>query len=373
MADVSLKSGTPKPPAIASVPDVMAALTDSEEFTPDWVDRVLDTLPWVLLGLLLFFEILVVRSGGSFGEYLIWPSGLVAAAIAAFLLRLLNEKVPASLATIWHRGLIASKDSASSDVAREFAIFIRETQASLNRKRNWIWGVPFVALLNAALNDDLSRFWDFTWIGWDWSLLLYGVATVAALVLGFFAGRMVAIAKCVQQLGVRFQLNLQGQHPDMSGGFRPLGELCLINALILIVPAIHLVIWMWLLRGSGVAFVYASMIPILLALAALVFFRPLDSVHLAMMRSGAGIREELDALSVDIDQLGRQRLHAATSQRTDEVKELEEKLESLRRTYEENRDIPTWPFDGAILGKFIASILIPTIGLITSLGFRLWQ
>jgi hypothetical protein len=184
---------------------------------------------------------------------------------------------------------------------------------------------------------------------------------------------MVAVARCVQQLGVRFELSLQGQHPDMSGGFRPLGDLCLINALILIVPAIHLVIWIFLLQGSDLSLVYASMTLILLALAALVFFRPLDAVHRAMIRSGVEIRTELDALSVDIDQLAKHQLRAAADQRTDEVKELEEKLGSLRRTYEENRDVPTWPFDGAILGKFIASILIPVIGLVTSLGFKLWH
>jgi hypothetical protein len=364
------------PPVVASAPDVIAALNDSDAFTPPWIDRVLDALPWVLLGLLLFYEILVVRvvrKGGSFGDYLIWPSGLLAAAIAAFLLRLLNEKTRMSFATIWHRGLIASRHSASPDVAREFAIFLRETQASLNRTTNWLWGIVFVAMFNAAINDRLARFWDFSWIGWNWSLLVYGVATAAALVLGFFAGRMVAIARSIQRLGVRFELNLQGQHPDRSGGFRPLGELCLINALILIVSATHLVIWIWLARGTGTAFVYASMVPVALGLAALAFFRPLDSIHRAMTRAGTPIRETLDLLSVDIDRLVKQQLLAAAAQRTSDVNDLQLKLESVRRMYEENRDIPMWPFDRAILGKFITSMIIPLIGLVTSLGFRIWH
>jgi hypothetical protein len=372
MAELPLESVTGEPRAVASARDVRSALSDSDAFTPAWVDQALDALPWVLLGLLLAFEMLVVYSHAPLSSYLIWPSALVAAAIVAVLLRLLNEKVPVLLATIWHRQLLQSR-TPKHDVTHEFAEFVKETQRSLNRKGNWLWGILFVAMLNAAFNDELGRFWDFTWIDGDWRVLVPGVAVLTALLLGFFAGRMVAIARCVQQLGIRFELNMQRQHPDRSGGLLPVGELCLINALILIVPAIHLGIWILLLQGSNLSLVYASMIPILLALAALVFFRPLESVHRAMIRSGGEMRVELDALSLDIDQLARQQLRVAAAQRTDEVKELDEKLGSLRRTYEENRDIPKWPFDGAILVKFITSMVIPIIGLVTSLGFRIWN
>jgi hypothetical protein len=213
----------------------------------------------------------------------------------------------------------------------------------------------------------------FAWISWGWDVLLLGAAMVAAFILGFFAGRMIATAQSVQQLAVRFDFSVQGQHPDRSGGLRPLGEVCLMNAFILLVPAIHLGIWILLLRGSGVGFVYASMIPILLGLAALAFFRPLFSVLKAMISSCLPWRAELDALSADIDQLTRQQLHAAISLQTSVVNELGQKLESLQRTYRENLNLPTWPFDGLILGKFLTSMVIPIIGLITSLGFRFWH
>ena len=373
MAELSLES-EPDEPGPART-DVGSALSDSEAFTPTWLEHVLDALPWVLLGLLLVFELLVVGRVANKNMYLIWPSALVSAAIVAFLFRLLNERLPVSLATIWHRQLLAAR-TVSRDIAPEFTDFIRESQASLNRKTNWLWGILFVGMLNASFNGELGRFWDFTWaLKRDWMVPVAGVALLAAILLGYLAGRMVAIARCVQQLGTRFQLNMQRQHPDSRGGLRPLGELCLLNALILIVPAIHLGIWTVLLRGIdlGLSLVYASMIPILLALAALVFFRPMDSVHRAMIRSGVGIREQLDALSVDIDQMAEQQLLAAADQRTDEVMELQEKLVSLRRTYEENRDIPIWPFDGAILGKFLSSMAIPIVGLVTSLGLRIWK
>jgi hypothetical protein len=92
-------------------PDLTAILSDSSAFTPAWVNQLLDGLPWALLGLLVIFEILLARRGYSLSRNLIWPSGLVAAAVVAFLLRLLNEKFPSTIATIWNRRLLVAKRS----------------------------------------------------------------------------------------------------------------------------------------------------------------------------------------------------------------------------------------------------------------------
>lgn len=160
----------------------------------------------------------------------------------------------------------------------------------------------------------------------------------------------------MRQLGTRFELDVHAQHPDRSGGLRPVGELCLINALILAVPALDLGIWILVLQTQGLGAVYAAMIPVLLVLATLVFVQPLYAIHRAIMRSRSRLRPTLDALSAEIDRLAMEQLNAAASTHTDSVKQLSERLSLLRQTYQENHDIPVWPFDKRILGKFVTSL-----------------
>src|SRR5262249_37556209 len=123
----------------------------------------------------------------------------------------------------------------------------------------------------------------------------------------------------VSRLGARFDFHLRLQHPDHSGGLRPLGDLCLTNALILSVPGIYLAAWLIVIPGFGADHnryaVYVPYYEVLLAvifgLALITFALPLYAVHRAMLRQRDRLQGPLYELGARIDALTRSMLAEA--------------------------------------------------------------
>src|SRR5439155_9401772 len=141
--------------------------------------------------------------------------------------------------------------------SRDFAAFLRGFGAGVRSKVSWglaaIFAVAAVPqfFLASSVGDALTALRSAGPDGLaaalgEWSVLrLLGIGATAAigLVLGLLAWRMVAVGIYIYRLGTRFDTRVQVQHPDGAGGLAPLGEVCFLNALILIVPSIFLGIW----------------------------------------------------------------------------------------------------------------------------------
>jgi hypothetical protein len=202
---------------------------------------------------------------------------------------------------------------------------------------------------------------------------------IVGLVLGLLIWRMLATSYEIWRLGIDFDLDPQFAHPDRCGGFAPLGYLCLWSALIASVAATYLGGWIIVLRsklggadpllayGSFYARLFYAYMAVPIAYAILSFFVPVWNVHRIMVKKREVVLEKLDQLGHGIDLLSRTMLEQAESVSPAQNEIAAKKLDLMRQTYENNKDIPVWPFNTHIIVRFVSSLIIPLLGL-THLG-----
>jgi len=347
---------------------------------------------------------------------LMFLTGLAAAALAAFMFRALLEQVPDTLGSLWARNVIKARSRAeieqrdgtflfdalfawlpeprvswwrrratkagSRDGAETgglYRAFITDFEGWLNHRLSRAVGLFFATIMYVSFPFRIGQDWTFNWMGWmvrhaGWVPLLGSLTQVAvAYVMGLLVWRMIVIAGKVYQLGRAFDLDIQVQHPDRSGGLKPLGDLCFSNALIITVPGIFLAGWIIAISHFGWegyalwAPFYQRLLLVIFILALLAFFQPLYGVHRAMVRKRAEIRQRLDELARRIDELAKKLLEEADTLEAEQSQELTRNLAILRQVYENSSAIPVWPFDKNIVLKFITSQTIPVLSL-TGIG-----
>jgi len=182
--------------------------------------------------------------------------------------------------------------------------------------------------------------------------------------------RVVAIARQIREMGTLFDLNLQLDHPDHCGGLRPIGDLCLVIALVL--SPLILLVGGWLALISVIDPIYIMIGPIdyraivttlqilviPLALLSLIgFFEPLGGIHTAMQRAQLKLQGELDSISQEINQLSTKLLRQANELAMVDGESTEKRIGFLQRVYERSSKIPIWPVRvNHILGLSFAQI-----------------
>jgi hypothetical protein len=347
---------------------------------------------------------------------LMFLTGLAAAAVAAFLFRALLDQVPETLGSLWARNVIKARNKAGAgqrgetflfdtlfgwlpepwvswwkrrttkarprdgaDTGELYRAFIADFEGWLNHRLSWAVGLVFAIIVYVSFPFRIGQGWTFNWMGWmmrhEGPMPLLGSLTQVgmAYVMGLLVWRMIVIAGKVYQLGQVFDLDIQVQHPDRSGGLKPLGDLCFSNALIITVPGIFLAGWIIAISHFGWAGYalwapfYQRLLLVIFVLALLAFFQPLYGVHRAMVRKRAEIHKRLDELARRIDELAKQLLQKADTLEAEQSQELAKNLAMLRQVYESSSAIPVWPFDKNIVLKFITSQTIPILSL-TGLG-----
>lgn len=331
----------------------------------------------VLLVVLLVADWLI--GGGVFANDLFRLSGVLSVAIELLILGSLFKNLPETLGSMWTRGLVSyPKDTQQTQ--DEYIKFMNAFEAALNSRWSWSLGIAgAIAGISATypvrffLQTGNSPF-DFT------GLLAYyflGNAAFIAAPLGYLLGILIwrtgVIVVFISKLGRQFKIMMQPNHPDRCGGLRPLGNLCLTVALLLIVPAIFLSVWgfattffevggeIYTLLWSGL---FRQWLAGLSVLALFAFLQPLYSVHLQMQKRRREIQAELDELTQRIDELSKE---LRTQAYALDPKQGEEKLETLafmKKVYQENSHIPTWPVDWQTLLKFSSAQVVPILGLI---------
>jgi len=161
--------------------------------------------------------------------------------------------------------------------------------------------------------------------GWVRVVLAIDLAAQAFLVVivGLVAWRLVVVAWEIWHLAGDFDLDLQWQHPDKSGGLGPLGDACFSIAAVWAVVAIYPATWLVLLRygtfdnkrvsdliqlahsrdvASSTNVLHqleaytAGLLLLTIVFAVLTFWVPLYFVHRAMIRQRPALFRELDEL-----------------------------------------------------------------------------
>ena len=333
------------------------------------LERLLAAAP-VAVGVALVLGVVVGQFSLDDPMYL---SGLFAVLLALVVFQGFARRIPDSFERLQTREVVRPIDFA------KFAEFKRGTTRLLNHPIGIVFGAIFVAfaLLRFVVVGVIDLFTGPGARSIDayWPLLLTMLAeALLGFALGLVLWRMLVVAIKVRELGDRFDLRVQLNHPDRCGGFRPLGDLCLWNALLVTVPAIFLGIWVVLaptlldatgnvLYGSRYVALHGAFLVILAVLAPVTFLAPLWSIHGEMLRESTRLRAEVDQAGQQIDRLSRQLLEVSNEMSADEAAAIAHDLEIRQENYKRTEHIPTWPIDLNLALKFGTSQVIPLLGL----------
>lgn len=338
-------------------------------------------LQWVVvnlpsvLALLLLADWLIGRS--IFAGDVFRLSGAVTIIIEMLIIRVLFDKVPEALRTIWERGLLAPS-SDTQPPAAAFLSFVHRFEATLNSQLAWLVGIIFG--VGGFIATYPIRYWIRAGSNpfpdpAQWISFYFGAGAIleipVAILVGLLAWRCGAIALYITRLGQQFELKIQPRHPDQSGGLRPLGGLCLTNAFLILVPAFFLAGWVAAGTRAGLevygilwAGLFKRGLVMLSIAAAFLFFRPLYRTHQQMEKQRRAIRRELNELSNKIEEISLNLRTEADTLTPDEGTKRLEELKFLENVYQETSHVPTWPFDWKIILKFVAAETVPILSLI---------
>jgi ABC-type multidrug transport system fused ATPase/permease subunit len=298
-----------------------------------------------------------------------------------FITRELFNRTPAALLTLWTRHIFQAETKRRSlDV--EFVDYLHRFEAMLRHPLMHALGIVFsiigvfsTYIVLTALRSGTNPFSNVVLTRFITELrILY---LPMSYFVGILAWKVGVIAIFVYHLGNHFSFKIQSNHPDRCGGLKPLGDLCLLVALLLLVPAIYYSVWgfinafnadpslntyaLWTLNFRTILFA-------LIVLTFLIFFLPLSSIHNQMVKCKQEIQDELDQLSQVMDNILEELRTQAT---TVSPQQGEEKLMSMRfiqKVYEENSSVPTWPFDWKTIARFSVAQAFPLLSLVGTSG-----
>jgi len=312
--------------------------------------------------------------------------GASASIISILVTQNLFNRFPDTLLIIWRRKLLklrsvetsAPRQSATK-VGAQIQRFTALSEQRLNGKTSIAFG--FIALLAAFwLGGQFQILSASEWavtlrsdpLVTSIGLLIFLFYYAFAFIVGLFVWRIAVIAWRIRQLGIEFDFNLQVEHPDGCGGLRGIGDLCLMLAYILSPFLLLGGGWLTLTNLTGRTYwnISASTAQAFListtALSLICFFQPLTAIHAAMNRSKLKLQEDLDLISQQIHQLGVELMANAERLSAEEGAKLEKKIDFLRRVYDRNSRIPTWPIRYDHLWRLATTQIAPVIGLGTS-------
>lgn len=336
------------------------------------------TLRWLVLNLPIIFALLLLADwliGSSiFAGDLFRLSAVVTVVVEILLVRILFDKVPEALCTIWRRGLVGLP--GDDQAAETFLDFIERFKAALNSRLAWVVGGVFA--VGGIIATYPIRSWitsggsPYTQAG-QWFAFYVRMGAILeiplAYMLGLLAWRFGVIAWFIARLGEQLDLRVQPRHPDRSGGLKPVGDLCLTNAFLLLVPAFLLSTWVVASTQPGMELyslwsgLFKKGLVLLSVAAAFLFFRPLYHIHRQMQKRRQEIQSDLDELSGKIEGIALKLRAEADTLAPDEGARRLDELRFLEKVYQESSQSPTWPFDWNMVLKFATAEAIPILSL----------
>jgi hypothetical protein len=345
--------------------------------------RIRTIFRWIpaLLALLVFVDWMM--GAGTFSRDTFRMTGTLTVAFVLLAIQILFDRIPKVLETIWRRGLIDAPSHAAA--IPTFLEYIDQFESTLNAK--YEMGLALLFAAGSLFATYPFRYWmiakQFPFDLPGMVVYYFGgqaaiIAPILGLIVGMLAWRVGTIAYFIGVLGEKFPLKIQINHHDQAGGLKPLGDLAFNIALILLIPAIFLAIWGFVttffkepsLEGYITLWggLFRQLLVLLGVLSIFAFIQPVYKIHLRMEDYAQKIRAELDSLSLKIETLS----HELRSE-ADEIdpQQGEEKLRTIgfmKKVYDENSQVPTWPFNWKTIFRFASAQSIPLLSLIGTSG-----
>lgn len=335
----------------------------------------------ILLILLILVDWLI--GTGNFSRDTFRMTGVLTVAIILAGIQVLFEKFPKALESIWRRGVINVPYEHGSK--NPFSIYIDQLEAALNARYAWL--VALVCSVGALVATYPFRYYaqanrfpfDF-WgmLGYYFGAQAAVIAPILGIIVGVLIWRVGVIASFIGRIGEKFSLKIQVNHQDQCGGLKPIGDLAFYVAIIILIPSIFLSVWGFIttifdnpalqlyitLWGD----LFRQLLVLLSLFSILAFIQPLYKIHIRMEANAHLIKNELDILSRRIEILSFE-LRSQADILTPELGE--EKLraiEFMKKVYEENKNIPTWPFNWRTVIQFASAQVVPVLSLIGTSG-----
>jgi len=366
-----------------SIPEANQVIDRLKNFRILKNSRVRTIFTWIPV--LLFVLVLVdwLIGGGAFSRDIFRMTGVLTVALILTAIQILFDRLPKALETIWRRGLIDVQTNENG--INTFLEYINQFETMLNSK--YEWGLALIFAIGSLFATYPFRYFVLTHdFPFDFpSTMNYYFGSQAAIiapVLGFIVGslawRIGTIAYFIGIIGEKFPLRIQINHHDQAGGLKPLGDLAFTIAIIILIPSIFLAIWGFIttlisnpslqlyitLWGS----LFRQLLVVLGLLSLFAFIQPLYKIHLRMEEYAQKIRAELDGLSQKIETLSHQLRSQADEIDPQQGEEQLRTIEFMKRVYNENSQIPTWPFDWKTIFRFASAQAVPLLSLIGTSG-----
>ncbi len=330
-----------------------------------YLQQVIYILPFAI-SLFLLIDWLLASGKIGFAKDLIRWSLSIGYIVEFLLVNRLFVQLPVALKTIWERGLLNSK-SGSSSTEKDFLNYLDSLETALNSKASLLSGIVFI------LVSLITTFPFVIWLrGGPFEAERFIIFELSfGFLFGLVAWRIFVIAFYIYKLGGQFKISILSNHRDRCGGLKPLGDLCLSNAFVILVPIIILSVW--LIRGTQPGgelyeIVWGDRFRLwLLALVVMsifVFFLPLYNIHKQMERESLEIERELDELSAKSEKISHRLRVDSDTIDLDDGNKLLKRLEYFSKIQESNRKTPKWPFDLNIILKFSVAQIVPVLSLL---------
>ena len=369
-----------QPSATAAEDPVVARLKTFQIIASPFFRSAFGSLPAVLL-LLLLADWLI--GGGSFTRDTFRLSAVLTVTLVFALTQYLFNKVPETFLTIWTRKVIVPAPNTTRPVDESFLAYLQQFEKMLNGRLSQLAG-GLCVLLGLISTYPVqyylhTRVWVFGFSE-TLSFYLWGhgsiIAPLAGYVIGLLIWRITTIAVFIGKMGTDFTFRMQPNHPDLCGGLKPLGDLCLTIAIIIVVPFIDLAIWRFITtfwpNMEGYITIWGTLFGnwmVGLGVASIfVFVQPVYRLHLQMEARKREIQADLDILSHKIDELTLELRTQAYRLTPKEGTDKLETIEFMKKVYLENSRIPTWPFDWKVVVQFVSAQAVPVLSLIGSSG-----
>ncbi|HEX6269265.1 MAG TPA: hypothetical protein VFZ43_03440 [Anaerolineales bacterium] len=392
---------SPQDDALATDP-VLRAAAGIQTIRIPWLAKILRVLPWIAL-IVAFVVLFPGNLIGAPGPQ-IFGTAVIAVVVVLFAFQTLLARVPETLEALWRRKLILVRSGGAEEEqdpddqpdlepeehAQGYLAYLNEFEGLLNSKRGQLGMlIAFELLVNLWLGFLNVNFLSNLIRG---TIGILGLAelvidmTLAAL-LAPMAWRLIVIGLEIWRLPLKFDLNVQFEHPDQCGGLEPLGNLCLWNILIISLPLAFLGGWLLIARSDTSSFsfydtalwesvrqqavayadVYAQLLWVLVPFTIMGFILPLWNTHRVMVDKRKEMLVRLDGYIKIIADEWNAAMEKIGNLTVAEGNEKLERLEFAHQIYQRQKNVPVWPINLNIFLKFASTQVLPLLSL-TGLG-----
>lgn len=218
------------------------------------------------------------------------------------------------------------------------------------------------------------------WPALAWMVLVF---LVMPSLMVYFGGQIawahIVVSRFITRLTTAFQLDVQPRHPDRAGGLKRIGDIAFQIATIYLVFAAYLSFVATTMRRHEVInelpiLVYLGLV-VAVFLVYLTFYGPMLAVHTAMTRVKAAYQDDAyRKIASTKHALAELIEHRESAEDSALIERLKDDLAQLRDIYfnKDEPTIPTWPFDTAILVRFLTPQLIPLLAFLANEDFLKW-